>query len=80
MGCGLSSIVMVLVLVALLGALAGAFSTSRWFLVLVILLGYGLYRLCKSDLGQQEAQSMSVKMEEYERTWYCGKCATKFIW
>jgi len=79
-GCGMTSIMMLLILVGLVATLAGAFTTSRWFIVLAAALGYGLYRFYKSDMAQQEAQGMSARMEEYERTWYCSKCATKFIW
>lgn len=79
-GCGMTSIMMLLILVGLVATLAGAFTTSRWFIVLAAALGYGLYRFCKSDMAQQEAQGVSARMEEYERTWYCSKCATKFIW
>ena len=80
MGCGFSSILMFMLILGLVGALAGSVSASPGFVVLVALLGFGLYKLSKSNMGQREKQEMAVKMEEYERTWYCSKCATKFIW
>ena len=80
MGCGFSSILMFMLILGLVGALAGSVSASPAFVVLVALLGFGLYKLSKSNMGQREKQEMAVKMEEYERTWYCSKCATKFIW
>lgn len=41
---------------------------------------YGIYRLVISDLGQtSDNETKRRQMEEYDRTWYCNKCATKFI-
>ena len=41
---------------------------------------YGIYRLVISDLGQTSDNEIKrQQMEEYDRTWYCNKCATKFI-
>jgi hypothetical protein len=80
MGCGFSSLLMFMLILGLVGALAGSFSASPIFIVVVAALGYGLYRLSKSNMSQNEKQEMAVKMEEYERTWYCNKCASRFIW
>jgi len=80
MGCGFSSLLMFMLILGLVGALAGSFAASPGFIVVVALVGYGIYRLSKSNMGQQEQQEMAAKMEEYERTWYCSKCANKFIW
>ena len=81
MGCGFSSLLMFMLILGLVGALAGTFAGRSPAMILVVAaLGYGLYKLSKSNMGQQEQQEMADKMEEYERTWYCSKCASKFIW
>jgi hypothetical protein len=81
MGCGFSSLLMVMIIIGLVGALAGSVGTRNPILVVIAAgLVYGLYKLSKSNMGQNEKQEMALKMEEYERTWYCSKCATKFIW
>jgi len=80
MGCGFSSLLMFMLILGLMGALGGAVAASPGFIILAALIGYGLYKLSKSNMGQQEKQDMAAKMEEYERTWYCSKCASKFIW
>ena len=81
MGCGFSSLLMFMLILGLVGALAGTFAgRSPAMILLVAALGYGLYKLSKSNMGQQEQQEMAAKMEEYDRTWYCSKCASKFIW
>jgi hypothetical protein len=80
MGCGFSSLLMFMLILGLMGALGGAVAASPGFIIVAALLGYGLYKLSKSNMGQQEKQEMADKMEEYERTWYCSKCASKFIW
>jgi hypothetical protein len=72
---------MVMIIIGLVGALAGSVGTRNPILVVIAAgLVYGLYKLSKSNMGQNEKQEMALKMEEYERTWYCSKCATKFIW
>lgn len=80
MGCGFSSLLMFMMILGLMGALAGSISASPAFIVLGALIAFGIYRLSKSNMGQNERLEMAAKMEEYERTWYCSKCANKFIW
>lgn len=81
LGCGFSSILMLMIILGLVGALGGSIGTRNPLLILVAVgLGYGLYKLSKSNMGQNEKQEMALKMEEYERTWYCSKCSAKFIW
>lgn len=80
MGCGFSSLLTFMLILGLVGALAGSVSASPAFVVLAAVIGFGLYKLLNSNMGQQEQQEMAAKMEEYERTWYCSKCASKFIW
>lgn len=80
MGCGFSSLLIFMMILGIVGALAGSFQASPIFIIIVAGLGYGLYRMSKSNMGAQEKQEMALKMEEYERTWYCSKCASKFIW
>ena len=49
------------------------------YLAILVVL-YGIYRLLISDLGQtSDNETKRRQMEEYDRTWYCNKCATKFI-
>ena len=80
MGCGFSSLLIFMLILGIVGAMGGAFASSPVFIVVVAALGFGLYKVFKSNMGQNEQQEMAVKMEEYERTWYCSKCANKFIW
>ncbi len=69
-----------MLILGIVGAMGGAFASSPVFIVVVAALGFGLYKVIKSNMGQNEQQEMAVKMEEYERTWYCSKCANRFIW
>ena len=81
MGCGFSSLLMVMMVLLVFGALAGSISSRNPLLILVAVgIGYGLYKVSKSNAGQNQQQEMAIKMEEYERTWYCSKCSAKFIW
>lgn len=43
------------------------------------LILWGIYRVMISDFGQSSDIEFQKQMEEYDRTWYCNKCATKFI-
>lgn len=80
MGCGFSSLLIFMLILGIVGAMGGAFASSPVFIVVAAGLGFGLYKVFKSNMGQQEQQEMALKMEEYDRTWYCSKCANKFIW
>jgi hypothetical protein len=90
MGCGLSSALLLFILIPLgvMFILSGGVSASHgspqgvlMLLVGAALIGYFFYRSKSANTGaQSQQQEMAARMEEYERTWYCSKCASKFIW
>ncbi len=90
MGCGLSGTLLLFILVPLgvIVMMGGGFTVSQgkgegvvMLLAGAALVGYFFYRSRSATSGaQSQQQDMAAKMEEYERTWYCNKCASKFIW
>jgi hypothetical protein len=45
-----------------------------------VLCGWGIYKISKSGMAQREAAEQQRLEAEYDRIWYCSKCATKFVW
>ena len=90
MGCGLSGTLLLFILVplGLMIMLGGGVTASHgkgegvvMLLAGAALIGYFFYRSKSANSGaQSQQQEMAARMEEYERTWYCSKCASKFIW
>lgn len=90
MGCGLSGTLLLFILVplGLMVMLGGGVTASHgkgegvvMLLAGAALIGYFFYRSKSANSGgSSPEQEMALKMEEYERTWYCSKCANKFIW
>jgi hypothetical protein len=90
MGCGLSGTLLLFILIplGLMFMLGGGVSASQgsaggvvMLLAGAALIWYFFYRSKSANTGaQSQEQEMAARMEEYERTWYCSKCASKFIW